>query len=252
MNDNPAYIDIEGNLNSTTMWETYTDGSLATSEVHIWKVDIANSFNYLFRKYRSILNEQEYQKAKTYFKEQNVRNFLTGRIALKLLCSKYSGMPAYTIRFSADINKPRLLTPVTLKYNLSYSGNHILISFGNCETGIDAEHINSRFDYEAMLPICFSEEERNHIKSNSKSCEDFYLQWTRKEAILKFTGQGLFSDLACIPSLNGTHRLDRENLKVKENIKLVSFHVSDKEVGSIVYPDNGTDLKYYEWANEFY
>src|SRR5690606_6179404 len=121
--------------------------NLKPSDVHIWNIKVPNHFNDLFREYRSILNHEEFYKAKAFYWEEDFRSYLTGRIVLRILLSKYLSKSINDIKFNSEIKKPAIISSTSLKYNLSYAGKYILISIGLCETGIDVEEVKQNFDY---------------------------------------------------------------------------------------------------------
>src|SRR5690606_17916283 len=121
----------------------------------------------------------------------------------RLLLGRYLACDSSNIDFAYFNGKP-YIAGSPLKFNLSYSDKHIVISFGHCDTGIDVELIKQDFDFHDILNSCFSAGEIANIDNNDDSLKErFFLQWTRKEALLKYTGQGIIDDLTSIPSLDG-------------------------------------------------
>src|SRR5690606_24424041 len=104
-------------------------------------------------------NNQEFLKAQRFYWEEDFRSYLTGRIALRILLSKYLSKSIADIRFNEEAKKPTIFSNSALKYNLSYAGKYILISIGLCETGIDVECINPDLDFKDILLSCYSKDE---------------------------------------------------------------------------------------------
>lgn len=222
--------------------------NLKHTDVHVWNVKVPNHFNDLFREYRSVLNYEEFYKAKAFYWEEDFRSYLTGRIVLRVLLSNYLCKPITDIRFNLEAKKPAIVSNTPLKYNLSYAGKYILISIGLCETGIDVECINRDLEFKDILLSCFSQDEIDRIDNDQNdSRQEFFIQWTRKEALLKYTGQGIIDDLTLIPSLNGMHKITDEGLKLDTDINLLSFHLNSDCVGSLAYPNSISTIKYFEW-----
>src|SRR5690606_6487141 len=142
---------------------TWANGSkvyaLGATDVHVWKIKVLDHFSDLFKEYRAILNHDEFHKAKSFYWEEDFKSYLTGKIVLKILLSKYLSKPISEIQFNIESKKPSIISSTSLKYNLSYAGTYILISIGLCETGIDIESINPNLDYKDLLLTCFSKEE---------------------------------------------------------------------------------------------
>lgn len=240
---------VRSEFYSNIVWNKgISNYTLAPSDVHVWNIKVPNYFNDLFREYRSVLNQEEFYKAKAFYWEDDFKSYLTGRIVLRILLSRYLSKSISDIRFNPEAKKPAIISHTPLKYNLSYAGKYILISIGLCETGIDIESINHSLDLKDLLLACFSKEEIETIdKNGDESYQEFFLQWTRKEALLKYTGQGIIDDLTTIPSLNGTHQVCGEKLQLETDINLSSFHLNNNCVGSLAYPDSVSTIRYFEW-----
>jgi len=243
-------IEIQTEFISTINWQKNDaiDDIDLTNSAHIWKVKVPEHFCSLFKEYRHILNDGEYEKAKRYHWEDDFRSYLTGRMVLRILLSKYLSIPAETMEFETNGKKPIISNDKSLKFNLSYSGEYILISLSKTETGIDIEKINPKFDYQSLLASCFSENEVHEITRDKKnSRRSFFMQWTRKEALLKYTGQGLIENLSKVPSLDGFQTISERELNVDENIQVSSFDINSNCVGTIVHPTTLNTIKYYQW-----
>lgn len=224
------------------------DYALTARDVHVWSVKVPDHFNDLFKHYRSVLSHEEFEKAKAFHWEENYRSYLAGRIVLRILFSKYLGKPLSAIRFDTGRGKPAISSSSQLKYNLSYAGKHILISIGLDETGVDIESIRQNFDFKDILASCFSKQEADFIGNDERgSREKFFMHWTRKEALLKFTGQGIIDDLTIIPTLDGSHIVSHEMLHLRTDINLLSFNLNYSCVGSLAYPKAVSNIVYYEW-----
>jgi 4'-phosphopantetheinyl transferase len=102
------------------------------------------------------------------------------------------------IRFSYGIhNKPALADGPgrgKLFFNLSHSHGMALYAFTNeREIGVDIEYIRDIPDMEQIVEHFFSARELTVFRalSESRKRESFFNCWTRKEALIKATGEGL-------------------------------------------------------------
>lgn len=243
-------IEIQTQFIPSIIWQK--NDSIADTDldntVHIWKIKVPEHFCSLFKEYRHILNSKEYEKAKNFHWEDDFRSYLTGRMVLRILLSKYLDISALDIEFGASGTKPTIHKNDNLKFNLSYSGEYILISLSKTETGVDIEKINPKFDYQSLLESCFAGDENQFILADSKnSRRNFFLQWTRKEALLKYTGQGIIDNLIIVPSMDGTRSITESGLDLHEDLQVVSFDISQDCVGTIAYPRHLKTIKYYTW-----
>lgn len=222
--------------------------TLNSQDVHVWKIKVPEHFCHLLKEYRSVLTKNEFLKAQKFYWEKDFRSYITRRIILRILLSQYLNVPASQIQFDPAKGKPSIISAQPLKYNLSCSGVYILISIGRCETGVDIENINDDFSYSDLLVSCFDNREIKNIRKDlEQSSYNFFLQWTRKEALLKYTGQGIIENLKTIPSLNGTHSIRQTNLEMDESVNLTSFKIDFNCVGSLAFPTYVSNVKYIEW-----
>ena len=79
-------------------------------------------------------------------------------------------------------------------FNVSHSGGIALLAFvRGREIGIDVEQVRSDFDLEAIARRFFSAHEQDQLFALAAETriEAFFRCWTRKEAYIKATGDGL-------------------------------------------------------------
>ena len=78
-----------------------------------------------------------------------------------------------------------------LETSVSHSGDVVLVAITAAgRVGVDVEFVETR-SHADMLPSVCTKAEQAFVKTP----EDFYAYWTRKEAILKATGEGLHRDM---------------------------------------------------------
>ena len=94
---------------------------------------------------------------------------------------------------TGEHGKPFLKTEPDLYFNLSHSGTYAALSIGSFPNGIDIEH--HRRNHRKIAERFFTEEEASAIEKASDSTDLFLRIWTRKEAYLKMTGDGLTKEM---------------------------------------------------------
>ena len=96
---------------------------------------------------------------------------------------------------TTTLGKPYLKDYPNLFFNLSHTDNLILIAIANSPIGVDVEKNERNADKEAIIKHFFSEKEQQSFFSQPEEQRQlaFVKGWTRKEAILKATGEGLSS-----------------------------------------------------------
>ena len=80
------------------------------------------------------------------------------------------------------------------EFNISHSGNYVVVAFSNQKIGVDIEKI-AEFDI-ASVTDNFHPDEIEYINSSANTFESFFKIWTRKEAYLKATGKGIIDGLS--------------------------------------------------------
>lgn len=88
--------------------------------------------------------------------------------------------------------KPILVGHPDIHFNLSHSGETAVCAIENVPVGVDIECAPEKLDLELVNAI-FSSSEAALIKASLCPAMEFALLWTRKESLLKCTGEGLCS-----------------------------------------------------------
>ncbi len=94
-------------------------------------------------------------------------------------------------------------------FNITHSGNIVMVAFSDREVGIDIELIKD--DPFNDLVHLFHPNEMKFLQNHKDLNQSFYYIWTRKEAFLKATGKGIIEGLHTVNVLedvisdNGKH-----------------------------------------------
>lgn len=124
------------------------------------------------------------------------------------------GTSDYTVEKTAS-GKPFIKGRKDFHYNLTHSGNWVVLAFGDSEIGVDVEKICADTDIETIASRFFSSEEQQYIwEEPAQSRCRFFEIWTGKESYLKYLGTGLRQDLTSfsVLSLNSTVQLHHRKL----------------------------------------
>ncbi|HEY4874669.1 MAG TPA: 4'-phosphopantetheinyl transferase superfamily protein [Puia sp.] len=206
-----------------------------TSSVDIWKVKISSEKKILDF-FLQIFNKEETAKALRYRNEDDKQRYIFGRGTLRFLLGKYLNKFPNTIQFAIGADKKPLLNKNSgdnLHFNISHSGDFVLIAISNSEIGVDIEKINPDFFYKEILNSNFSKEEIDFIQNSIQPIESFYLLWTRKESLVKATSKGLINNLNLISVLDGLFNDGDEILDSPDSWDIHSFKIEEKYFGSI-------------------
>jgi 4'-phosphopantetheinyl transferase len=150
-----------------------------------------------------ILTQDEAARASRFHFEVDRRRYIKGRAMLRILLGRYLDTPPDEIRFQyGNHGKPEIAAPQDsrdLRFNFSDSGGLALIAVGSGSAlGVDIEKVRPLPDFLDIATRFFSGREVQAILavSQNKRQEAFFACWTRKEAYLKATGNGLLYPLS--------------------------------------------------------
>lgn len=151
----------------------------------------------------SLLSPDEIIRANRFHFEKDRNHFSRCRAALRALLAGYVEISATEILFEyLGGGKPQLAAeqnPRALQFNVSHSAGVALIAFGSeHRLGVDIERIRGDVDTSSLAERFFSLRERAGLRALPEHLRvpGFYACWTRKEAFMKATGDGLSFPLA--------------------------------------------------------
>lgn len=172
--------------------------SLAPNQVHLWRVFLNQPAEQI-QQLSQTLSADENSRANRFHFQKDRHNFIVSRGSLRIILSRYLNLPPQNLQFTySKQGKPALDTDTKICFNLSHSHQLALYAITlNREIGIDIEFIRPINEAENIVKNYFSPTEIalfNNISPAHKP-EAFFNAWTRKEAYLKATGQGLTQPL---------------------------------------------------------
>jgi 4'-phosphopantetheinyl transferase len=174
---------------------------LSSEQIDIWQVDMNKPLSTASAD--SVLSLDEHTRAKRFFFEEDRLHFTRRRSALRLLLSRYLGIPAADIRFEYQPGgKPELAVQQNsrrLCFNVSHSGRLVLIAVSaDRRIGVDIEKKCADVEITVLAKRFFSSRERAGLRAlpDFLRVAAFFACWTRKESFLKATGAGLSFPLA--------------------------------------------------------
>lgn len=157
-----------------------------------------NNFQYLI----SILDSGELECFNTFNSNSKKIDFILGRVLIKTILGKILGICPEEVFLSENkYGKLYLLNCTRDKYiyfNLSHSGSIIALAISNKEVGIDVEFIEPK--YLKAIHYILNKEEISFVNNQQKEnmLKTYYTIWTRKEALFKAIGTGLFKNFKSI------------------------------------------------------
>ena len=175
--------------------------SLSENDVHVWAaaLDVAPDVRYKLAK---ILADEERQRAERFKFDKHRNRFIAARGFMRVMLGRYLQSAPEQIEFAySDRGKPMLSQGFadTLQFNLAHSGDLALLAISpNGPIGVDVECIRTIKDADGLVARFFSSRENALFQklSDDQKPGAFFNLWTRKEALLKATGEGIAGPLS--------------------------------------------------------
>jgi 4'-phosphopantetheinyl transferase len=219
------------------LWKSAASCDFVTDNntVDVWRVNISQNLS-LLNNLLATMDPEEIARANRYFHLKDKNRSIISRGALRIILGKYLNQRPDLIEFGIGKNKkPYILNTneTDLHYNISHSGDWILIAISNSETGADTEFINHDFRYTEVIADNFTADEISYVKQNA-SVDRFFMLWTRKEALTKATAKGLDEDLKLIPCLDGAHFAESSIISSSSDLLISTFNIYEQYIASVV------------------
>lgn len=170
---------------------------LPDDEVQLWQVDLG-IVRVNESRWQKLLSVDESARASRFHFLRDRQSFVASRAILRAILASYLAIDPKELSFSYSKNEKPSLGPAyagsNLQFNVSHSGGVALFAFGlRREIGVDVEHIRRDVEVEGIARRFFSGHEQMQLAAlpTEERIEAFYRCWTRKEAYIKATGDGL-------------------------------------------------------------
>ncbi|MBQ9718302.1 MAG: 4'-phosphopantetheinyl transferase superfamily protein [Clostridia bacterium] len=124
--------------------------------------------------------------------------------------SDFTGEPVENFTESTGAyGKPYFPSHPDVHFSVSHTGGIWVCAFASREVGCDVQDHRTNDDparLERLAKRWFSDGERQYLAERGYAPEEFYRIWSRKEAYVKFTGDGIGGGK--FPQFDVTHPLD--------------------------------------------
>lgn len=141
----------------------------------------------------AVLSHDEQLRVQRFRRESDAERFIVGRGLVRYLLGDYLGIPARQLRFTyGAYGKP--LCGSSLQFNVSHAGDWVALAFaGHGALGIDIEALDRPVNALELAERFLGAVERQELSRlpDSDRNRAFHRLWTRIEAFLKATGEGL-------------------------------------------------------------
>ena len=197
-----------------------------------------------------LLSEEERARADRFVFAQHKRRFIHGRGRLRQILAGYLGVAPETLAFDASAyGKPTLTVAPALHFNLSHSEDLAALGVSaDAELGVDIEWIRPLKEDIANRYFAPRECDALQALPAARQPRAFFECWTRKEAYIKASGEGLSLPLDSFEVAFGPGeearflRIDAPASQAPADWRLHSFEPAPGCVGAIAAKTGGGEL----------
>jgi 4'-phosphopantetheinyl transferase len=245
---------------AATEWDTPPRNcSVAEDEVHVWRARVDGP-PHVLQTLRAVLSPDEHEKADRFHFDIDRRRFGTGRGTLRMLLAQCLGTTPAMLQFATSaFGKPHLagdFAGAPLQFNVSHSGDIVLIVLAlRRALGIDVEHMRPDIEAVGIAERFFSATERRALATldPTQQRDAFYACWTRKEAYIKATGDGLSLpldqfDVTLLPGEPAQLVATRPDPAEAGRWTLMGLDVGDGYKAALAVEGAGFRLKTWDWS----
>jgi 4'-phosphopantetheinyl transferase len=175
---------------------------LAADAVHVWSAWLRRAEADYPADLALLAEEERAQAARFHFAGDR-KNFVARRSLLRAILSRYLSVAPSQLALTHEARgKPQIAGPDGsghLHFNFSHSRNLALCAVGRfAPLGVDVEQLRPMPEMDDIAATFCSAPEKALLNAAppEKKLEAFFNLWTRKEAYLKATGEGIAGSLA--------------------------------------------------------
>src|SRR5258708_14472218 len=218
---------------------------LINNNIDIWRINVSSNLKSI-NNLLSVLSPDEIARANRFFHVRDKNRHIISHGVMRNILGRYLNQSPSLIEFKDGINKkPFIKNKTSLHFNLSHSGDWILLAVAKSEIGVDTELINFDFEYKDVMEVYFNNDEINFI-NEEKSADRFFLLWTRKEAQIKATGKGLDENIKLIPGLIGTHHINNDEISLYKEWVISSFNLNEQYIASVAVNPLIEEIRFWD------
>jgi len=199
--------------------------TIAPHNAHLWLAKLSD-FTIAEQSLLALLSPDEAERALRFHFPLHRQRFIIVRGLLRKTINLYTGIEPEKITLSFGRHgKPYLQNnPLNLQFNVSHSDNLAVFALTiQQEIGVDIEKMEPYFN-KAVAKRFFSPQEYTQLMalSTDERIKGFYQIWTKREAIIKALGEGLFTSSA---DFSVSLRQTKESIMVIHLKHEYSYHV---------------------------
>jgi 4'-phosphopantetheinyl transferase len=229
-------------------WEVFTDfrSRLSPGEIHLFRINVEEWYPKIEDYYKEILSAEELDRASRFFFPKDRNGYIARRYFLRKILSCFLSSSPQDLEYSTVGNKKP--TTSGIAFNVSHSNKYAVVAVHCNPLGVDVEYLDPEFDFKSILNSGFHVEERAFLSRSITATDSgiatgsaaFYALWTRKEALLKATAEGLNDDVGQIDCLAN------EVSRMGNLYSLRTFQIGEHYILSLATTDVFDNFRYWQ------
>jgi 4'-phosphopantetheinyl transferase len=232
---------------------------LVDNEVHVWRVAI-DRLSAFVSQYEGVLCERELETARRFRFETDRRRYVLSHAALRHLLGEYLRSSPSALRFEHTARGkpelPRDVNPAGLRFNVSHSRELALIAVTlQRDVGVDVEFARPMAEAVQIAERFFSRGESARLRALPAEQQPvaFFNCWTRREAYLKATGEGIAESLdqlevTFMPGEPARLLSVRGDAREAAQWQLEAFSPGPGYIGALAVRGRGLTVLCWSWA----
>jgi 4'-phosphopantetheinyl transferase len=179
-------------------------GPLEPGECHVWWARPGDAGE----RAHALVDPDERRRLARLRRRADRDRFVAARGLTRLVLAGYLDRPAAMVAISRRCpacgephGKPRLASPGEgLEFSVSHSGDRVVVAVSRRPVGVDVEQLRAELLVEELAPQVLLPGEAAALRDlrDRERTTGFLVYWTRKEAMVKATGQGLAMPLSSV------------------------------------------------------
>jgi len=241
-------------MDPLTIWAPPSEPlTLRNGEMQIWRVSVDHP-PVALGLLSTYLSAEEAARAERFVFPRDKNLFIAGRGMLRVILGRYLGMPPRSLSLQKGHHKKPFVSTDSgkppLQFNMSHSHGLALYAFAlRGQVGIDLEKLQPDFATEEVAEQFFSPKEQEELLGlpPESRVQGFFNCWTRKEAYVKATGEGLYVPLDSFDVSLTPGRPPTLRAADSDRWTLFSFCPAQGYIAAAVVEGKGWNNQFYDW-----
>lgn len=157
-----------------------------------------SDFEYFYQKVKPRLPKTLHSKIDSFRFAADKQRSLIGNLMVRQFYAKELNCDPFQLEFEYNEHeKPSLKDYPKAHFNISHSGDYVVVAFSDCAVGVDVE--KNKGDRLKVAKRFFTKEELEDLfayPEAEKQIDYFYQLWTLKESYMKAIGKGISMSLS--------------------------------------------------------